>query len=308
MAGLNILSVRTGDFIVSEDELSRALSLKGEEELKRFTKGCTDWKGGVHQYLLTLSTLKLEADLEVYMHILRDRVKKDLPPNPQELEELYEMTYQRVKLGRIQIGGGRILLNGLEVGEELLMRWLEQCLTACWRDPNLTLERGAELAELLANLLHRAEARSLETLRRVLGEEAARQLLERGELPVRTPSGEEYVVTSSAEVYRRLPGGERSPVCVQVEGGENLPRYDLVLAKYLTLRDHPELIGAGGMADWRRRLEAERRGLEEALSDLRRELAEHGSNPLTEQAIRHVERRLAEVRAELERLGAGSSG
>jgi hypothetical protein len=160
----------------------------------------------------------------------------------------------------------------------------------------------------LADFLRRAEERSLETLRKVLEEEAARRLLEKGELQVRTPSGEEYVVTSSAEVYRRLPGGGRSPVCVQVEGGENLPRYDLILAKYLTLRDHPELIGVGGMADRRRRLEAERRGLEEALNDLRRELAEHRSNPLTEGAIRHVERRLSEVRAELERLRAGPSG
>jgi hypothetical protein len=257
VVSLNILSVVTGDFIVSDEELSRALVLREEEELKKFTKGCTDWKRRLPQYLHTLRTLKLEADFEIYVHVLKHMVKKDFTAGLQELGELYEAVYQKARLGRVQIRGERVFLNGLEVGEEILTRWLEQCLIACWRDPNLTPERGAQLAGLLADFLRRAEERSLETLRKVLGEEAARQLLEKGELPVRTPSGEEYVVTSSAEVYRRLPGGERSPVCVQVEGGENLPRYDLVLAKYLTLRDHPELIGAGGRltggGGWRRK-------------------------------------------------------
>jgi hypothetical protein len=47
-------------------------------------------------------------------------VKKNLTAGLQELGELYEVVYQKARLGRVQIRGERVLLNGLEVGEELL--------------------------------------------------------------------------------------------------------------------------------------------------------------------------------------------
>lgn len=83
-----------------------------------------------------------------------------------------------------------------------------------------------------------AERRSFETLNRILGGELAERLLRERRIIVKSADGREYEITDSGKVYAVLGGR----ICVQIEGEEVLPKYDVVLAKYLALRDRPDLV------------------------------------------------------------------
>ncbi|MEM4973431.1 MAG: hypothetical protein QXR87_06980 [Candidatus Hadarchaeales archaeon] len=108
------------------------------------------------------------------------------------------------------------------------------------RRGKLTKERALELAQMIGPWGLEVERKSLETLRRTLGEELTEELLERGEVSL-ISRGRQYVITRDAEVFELGPSG-RSRVCVRVENEEQLPELGRVLAKYLVIRDQPERI------------------------------------------------------------------
>lgn len=227
-------------------------------------------------FLGSLAQAKMNADLKLYVH----RVRKVLKRNPSLAdlkggsEGIYEREHRKVELGTFQVRKSRIFFNGVELRGDALEEWLKACLQGIWRDASFAPERATELARLIDAHLREAERKSLETLRRTLGDEAAEQLLRDGKITVRPPSGEEYVITDSAEVFRRSPGGGMNHICVQVDGEKDLPKYDRVLAKYLVIRDNPEQIQHD-----------EGRGLEQNIAYHR-------------EVIRLYERRLARTRGE----------
>lgn len=197
------------------------------------------------EVLGSLELLNVKVKLKLHIHDFRTVVKPGLAPSDLEngLDGMYELEHRSAYLGAIELRGSQIFLGGAELEAGTLRRWIDACSTELWRGPELTPARAAQLAELITTYMREAERRSLETLRRTLGDEVTDQLLREGKIRVKSANGMEYVITDSGEVsYYSQTRDRLVNVCVQVEGGKNLPKYDRVLAKYLVLRDHPEQI------------------------------------------------------------------
>lgn len=270
---LHILSTNKDDILVSADELGEALGREEELDIEELTSDRRFRTRRLPEYIDILKQANLSADVRLHVHRLRRAVKRtpSLADLEGGLEGVYERKYHQVCLGKFQLRGSRVFFNGVELCAEALEKWLKVCLHAVWNDDSFNSERATELARLIGTHLREAELRSLGTLRRTLGDDAAEQLVRDGKVTVRTPSGEEYVITDSARVYRRSPSGRLRHVCVGVRGEEDLPKYDRVLAKYLVIRDHPEQIDT--LRD-RRALEREREMLSREIERLHERLSE----------------------------------
>ncbi len=181
---------------------------------------------------------RMTGKLRLHMEGFRRRLKRD--PSPEDLEEgpegLWEVEHRSLPLGTLEIREGELFLGNSGVGWEEVEEWLRACLTGFWE---LTPERAGELAELIVSHKKEAEERALRTLRSVLGEELTERFLREGRMLVKAADGREYLLTKRGEVLS--PDG-RERFCVRVEGGEKLPVYDLLLAKYLAIRDRPQSI------------------------------------------------------------------
>ena len=159
--------------------------------------------------------------------------------------DLYDVEHRQAYLGVISAGEDRFyyLDGSLKLGDEdAVTEWIEACSVGLWSEPELTAARAKELARVISERRQEAESKSLETLRRTLGDEVADRLLRERKIAVRSAGGREYVITDSGEVHCPLGDGTMEPLCVEVGGEESLPKYDRVLAKYLVIRDHPEQI------------------------------------------------------------------
>lgn len=224
--------------------------------------------------LALLKWLEVNAKLRLYLHSFRTALRWNLSPADLEregLEGLYGREHRSVCAGTLDVRGSRVFLGSTELTEEAFRRWLEVCSTEFWREPErVTPKRVAELAKLISDHLAAVERKSLETLKRTLGDGVADQLLRAGKVCVRSANGREYVITDSGEVFAVRARDKMSPVCVHVEREGRLPRYDVVLAKYLVIRDHPEQIETRYP---RRELEREREILQAQIAELQGRLA-----------------------------------
>lgn len=191
----------------------------------------------LRRVLETLREVRGTASLILRMEGRRKIVRPDLRPGNLDAG-LFLMEERSVRLGELELRGGRVYLYGREADLRLIESWVEACAAELWRGEGLTQERARELAEVLLSHREQTEGRALRAVREVLGQEVVDQLLSEGRVRVRSSNGEEYVITEEGEVYSA--GGRRC--CVQVEGGERLPKYDRFLAVYLTVRDRPEKI------------------------------------------------------------------
>lgn len=193
---------------------------------------------GLGFFLEGVRKARMEGKLRLYMEGFRKRLRRN--PSPGHLEKgvegLFEQEHRSLPLGVLEVRDGKFFLGNFEVGWKELEEWIKVCVQGFWE---LTPERAWELAELLLSSKREAEERALRTLRSVLGEELTEKLLGEGKILVKAANGREYLLTKRGEVLS--PDG-RERFCVQVRDGEKLPIYDLVLAKYLAIRDRPESI------------------------------------------------------------------
>lgn len=194
--------------------------------------------GELQYFLEGLRKARMEGRLRLYVEGFRRRLKRN--PSPEDLERgmegLFELEHRSLPIGILEVRDGRIFLGDFEVDWRELEGWIRVCLLGFWE---LTPERAWELARFILSSKKEAEERALRTLREVLGEELTEKLLSEGKILVKAANGREYLLTKNGEVLS--PDG-RERFCVQVKGGEKLPTYDLVLAKYLAIRDRPESI------------------------------------------------------------------
>ena len=255
---IHIVCTENYSFIVPAYELGEALKMDKWGLEHSFDEG--RWLRDVdlrYFNVRDLCLLGLDADLEVFVHCIKTPVRS-------------------TRLGTLQLRGPRLLFNGVELSgkvfewdpdDKALEGWLYACVNQVWKDWSFDQERATELAKLIVTDLREAERRSLETLRRTLGDEVADRLLREKQIAVRSRNGGEYTITDSGEVFETSSGIR---VCVEVDGGRGLPRYDRVLAKYLVIRDHPEQIETLGRTS---SLEMEREGLREEIAELEEHLA-----------------------------------
>jgi len=253
---IHIVRAEKCAFVVPAREVGEALRMSSRE--LEFSMRWPDASVYLSNLLFPVRMFGLDIDLEVFIHCVKR------PP-------------RSTRLGTLQLRGTRILFNGMELGEEGFWRWLDACMDRVWEDWTFDRGRATELAKLVAADRREIERKSLETLRRTLGEEVAERLLRKGEITVKSSNGKEYVITERGEVFETpWEGGKRS-VCVQVAGEHRLPKYDRVLAKYLVIRDHPEQIetlGGGSPLEMEReRLRGEIAALKEHLAVLKGRLA-----------------------------------
>jgi len=249
---IHIVRTEKRAFVVPAREFEEALRMSSTG--LEFSGRWPDVSPYLPNFLLPLCMFGVDFDLEVLIHCLKT------PP-------------RSTRLGTLQLRGGRILFNGVELsedvfeqGEKTLWKWLDTCMDRAWEDWTFDQERATELARLVEADLREAERRSLETLRRTLGDEVVNQLLRERRITVRSRNGGEYTITDSGWV---LTSSGRH-VCVEVAGEGRLPRYDVVLAKYLVIRDHPEQIETLGETS---PLERERERLRGEIAALQAELA-----------------------------------
>jgi hypothetical protein len=277
---VHILSTEKVDAIISAPNIEEAVrGLEDSELIWERDFSPLNAVEYLNLFLGPLAHAKINADLKLYVHRVREvpRRNPSMADLERGLEGIYEREHHQVQLGTIQVRKSRIFFNEAELHEEALGKWLRVCLRGIRMDDSFSTERATELAKLIGAHLREAELRSLETLRRTLGDDAAEQLLREGKVTVRAPSGDEYVITDSARVYRRAPSGRMRSVCVVVKGGADLPKYDRVLAKYLVIRDHPEQIETlheRGWLDREREMLAAERVLAAEREYLHRRLAE----------------------------------
>ncbi len=222
---IHIVCTERCAFIVPANKLGDALKMTEPEFFR------SDWPDALdlRDILRELCLFWPSADLEVFIHCVKTPARS-------------------TRLGTLQLRGPRVLFNGVELSEEgfeidpddkALDRWLDACLNRAWEDWSFDRDQATELARLIATDMREAERKSLETLRRTLGDELADRLLREKQIAVRSRNGGEYTITDSGKVFET---SSRAYVCVEVAGGGRLPKYDRVLAKYLVIRDHPEQI------------------------------------------------------------------
>lgn len=106
------------------------------------------------------------------------------------------------------------------------------------------IDKVLELSELLQNLLRMcmlihddANRRGFKLMCDVLGSRVATELLRTGRVRFLSYNGKEYTIDLHGTVY-----DSNGSVCVHVDGEEELPPFDVVLAKYLVMRDRPDIV------------------------------------------------------------------
>lgn len=97
---------------------------------------------------------------------------------------------------------------------------------------------GEPLEDVLRECLDGSTQRAFGLLRDVFGPTAAKDLLVHGRLVVRSRNGRSYAVRTDGEVREMKTWGYR---CVVATGPAAHP-LDVLIAKALTVRDHPERI------------------------------------------------------------------
>jgi hypothetical protein len=183
--------------------------------------------------------------------------------------------YRCAYIGALSAGTDRSYVLNSKIkfdDDEVLGRWLRACVDFMWVRPAFTQTSAEKLAEAVVEYMRGARLRSLETLRLALGNEAAERLLSEGHITVKSSNGREYLIDTTGEVFDASSGDY---VCVEVRNEEWLPRYDVVLAKYLVIRDHPEQISTLGESpeSERQRLLRQIEIYEEGLSEFKGRLA-----------------------------------
>lgn len=189
---------------------------------------------------------KRGTKLRLYLHDLC-RVPKEgvkLSAHPTGLRELYEDRHLSACLGEAKFGTKSFpWYLGRRALSEHLDSWLIECRKELWEHGRLTEDEAQRLLTGLRNRHKEAERRSLELLRKTVGEKETNALLKHGHLVVKSTNGRVYRITRKGEVIDMDTGEE---VCVEVDSDEDsdeeLPIYDEILAKYLVIRDHPEQI------------------------------------------------------------------
>lgn len=238
------VSDRVVDFIMLGPDLEKILKHEAKP----------DFMECVSDYCLTfqlrervldfLGQAKMNAKLKLYIHRFQTVVKRDFSPADLEksLEGMYGLEHYSAYLGTLEARGSRVFLGGVEFGRGALERWFETCLAEIWRDPKISSEWAMGLGRAIAAHTREVERRSLETFRRTLGDEVVNQFSEEGEITLTSINGRKYTITEDGEVFAHTRDGPIERICVRVEGEGRLPKYDVVLAKYLVIRDHPEQI------------------------------------------------------------------
>lgn len=195
--------------------------------------------------LLSEADISEHPDLKIYLH--------------HEIRRKDEIIDLKVYAGSLKNEKGRYFLNNtIPLGGHisLIEKWLKACYAHLAGTPGYlrndldfpVLENITELtqkdAERLAEIVidhHRnglpSERRSLELIRETLGDGALVQLKNEKRLVVRSSNGRTYVISDNGDVSDSETGRR----CCVIVGGD-LPRYDIILAKYLAIRDRPETI------------------------------------------------------------------
>lgn len=243
---LHIVLTVDKDFIVG----SRKLGAVGPQDLDEIVR-----QGGpgfyhnhplVDQLFVFLDPMLdsgMNCRLKLQFHSFKKVIKRKISPADLQrgLNGMYRFERRQIHFVTLEVRGSKVVLGGVEQKRRALDKWLRACTSEMWNG-RLTPKRAGELAKIIGWHVLEAERRSLKTLRRALGNGLTDRLLKRGEIQVRSANGREYVITKSSRVFSILQDGERRPVCVRVDGEEELPEYDRVIAKYLVIRDHPERI------------------------------------------------------------------
>lgn len=184
-------------------------------------------------------------DLEIFLH---HKAKEN------EMTDDFD-----VGIGSLKREDGFFYVNSdISLGNDItsVVRWIEACYTHLAGTPKhfeinpdfpmvkgitrLTKKDGATLARIVQDYLSNgtpSERKSFKLLSDALGEEVAEHFKTKGFLSVISKNGKEYIIDEEGDVYERET---RRKCCVVVE--DDLPRYDRILAKYLIVRDKPEMI------------------------------------------------------------------
>lgn len=195
--------------------------------------------------LLSETGISELPELKIYLH--------------HEIRKNDKINDLKVCAGSLKKENGRYYLNNnILLGSHISL--IEKWLNACYahlagtpkhlrNDPDFpVLENITELtqkdAEKLAEIVidhHRnglpSERRSLELIGESLGDDVLDQLKKEKRLVVRSRNGRNYTISDNGDVSDSETGRR---CCVIVDG--DLPRYDIILAKYLAIRDRPETI------------------------------------------------------------------
>lgn len=194
---------------------------------------------------------------EVLLHDLRREPREGVlleDVASADLWGLYENRHRFGSLGRLErTEDRRLMLNGARLpgGWTVLAKWVEACRERLWSaDADGDFVPGFEAVahQVAEETRERAKARSPRKQRNTdaedrarlvfaeaVGQEALQEMEARGRVGVKSRNGRVYILDRSGGVWR-MDTGER--LCVR--GGERLPRYEMLLSRYLTLRDRPE--------------------------------------------------------------------
>ncbi len=195
--------------------------------------------------LLSEADISEHPELKIYLH--------------HEIRRKDEIIDLKVYAGSLKNEKGRYYLNNtilFDGGILMVEKWLNACYAHLAGTPKhlrndldfpalenitgLTQKDAERLAEIVIDHYRNglpSERRSLELIRETLGDNALDQLKNEKRLVVKSRNGRNYNIRDDGEVSDSETGRR---CCVIVDG--NLPRYDIILAKYLAIRDRPETI------------------------------------------------------------------
>jgi hypothetical protein len=243
-----------------------------------------------HHLRLALRPEVENSDVRELLIALLNRREFQIPDTVrQRFKRAVSLEIRSVGFGELEWNGETISYEDVEFSAKELANWIQRCTD---------LHRRGELDERHARGLleakRRAWKRAVDNLKRALGTELAEHLMRNGEIEFRSRDGRTYRITKSGEVFvRDERSGAWRGVCVEVAGERILPVPEVVLSKYLVLRDRPEQVREGPRADAVERLHMLRHELEE-LWRRREEIESHIQR--LEQIYERIHSRLREVR------------
>lgn len=195
--------------------------------------------------LLSETGISEPPELKIYLH--------------HEIRKNDEINDLKVCAGSLKKENGRYYLNNtILLGSHisLIEKWLKACYAHLAGTPKhlrndpdfpvleniteMTQKDAERLAEIVIDHYRNglpSEKRALELIRKTLGDDALDQLKNEKCLVVRSRNGRNYIIRDDGEVSDSETGRR----CCVIVGGD-LPRYDIILAKYLAIRDRPETI------------------------------------------------------------------
>jgi hypothetical protein len=192
-----------------------------------------------------LGFLKANARIQLRLSVPWLRVKRNLDEGrTRGLDGLYEKEIRSVSLGTLDFRNGKCFLHGVEIPMSIVGKVFKEWVGACLVEvlnSEFSVARARDLARAVATFHIHSHLRSQELFRRVVGENAVERFLRERRLRFKSVDGNEYEIEESGDVFR-IDAGKRTPVCVHVAGENRLPVYDRVVALYLALRDHPEVL------------------------------------------------------------------